>query len=177
MIMYRSFAGLFFALQAAFLSSFSHGLSLRGCHRVGGCKKAVALITPPDGVTLEVKEKSSVKLEEQADCMCEQGSFWFPRTKKCIKQKDWGYECGFFPREIWHRVCKDGLVCKELPTKEDHHVGYNGDSRGHPASCQDCATHGDGNCPKGAERHEGDCASGWTVTEKLARRWRSRCPA
>ena len=159
--MYCSFAALL-ALQAAFPWSGSsvHGLSLRGCHRLGGCKKAVALISPPDGVTMEVKEKSSVKLEEQGDCMCEQGSFWFPRTKMCIKQKDWGYECGFFPREIWHRVCKDGLVCQELPTKEDHHVGYNGDSRGHPASCQECKK----NCPKGAERHEQDCASGWKVT-------------
>merc|ERR550514_82802 len=113
------------------------------------------------GLQTEEKEKTGLTMKETADCMCELGYFWFPRTKQCIKQKEWGYECGFFPREIWHRVCKDGMTCRELPTEQEHHIGYNGESRGHPASCQACKP--EDKCTKGEERHKADCLKNYDI--------------
>merc|ERR1719421_2586658 len=65
-------------------------------------------------IDVKVVDKKSLETSGTGEgCMCEVGKFWFPRLQKCMEQEEWGYECGFFPVDIQHRVCKDNLICKK----------------------------------------------------------------
>jgi len=110
-----------------------------------------------DTLNFEVLENSSLQAQEHDECLCEQGEFWHWRLKQCIKQGGWGYECGFFPAEHHHRVCKDGLTCKPVGTKDPYisHGVYEGTAGSVPASCVECTP--EDKCKMGQERHEEEC--------------------
>lgn len=95
---------------------------------------------------VETVSASSFKLEEQADCKCPIGKFWSENTKECLEQKGFGYECGFFPKNIWHRVCADGYKCTRPVNTHD---SYHGSAA--PATCRPCPE-----CDH-SKRHENDC--------------------
>merc|ERR1719163_424392 len=90
-----------------------------------------------DDIKVEISDKKSLSADASGEgCMCEIGKFWFPRLKKCMEQEEWGYECGFFPVDIQHRVCKDGLVCRKKEGLQENH--YNHGNNGYPTTCKDC---------------------------------------
>ena len=109
-----------------------------------------------------VKETLPVK-KQSSNCLCEMGSFWHWRIKKCIPQGPWGYECGFFPLEHHHRVCQDGLKCQTLPgTSVDYHDhGPDGKEESFPATCVPC-TKGD-KCMTGQKRHDSECIKQYSI--------------
>lgn len=112
----------------------------------------------PDDVEFKILKATHLKTGEQSACLCPLGQFWHWRINKCIEHGGWGYECGFFPREHWHRVCKDGLTCKKLPeTKDNYHSHgiYRGEWKAKPATCLNCDKE-DG-CKYGMERHMEEC--------------------
>jgi hypothetical protein len=104
-----------------------------------------------EDVDYKVVKKESIHRNSSTDCLCELGSFWHWRIKKCVKQGGWGYECGFFPAEHHNKVCQDGLKC-ELLNKTGVKYIHPGAV---PASCQACEA--EDKCLMGKERHSQNC--------------------
>eukprot|EP00930_Biecheleria_cincta_P080605 TRINITY_DN6897_c0_g1_i2.p1 TRINITY_DN6897_c0_g1~~TRINITY_DN6897_c0_g1_i2.p1 ORF type:complete len:194 (+),score=32.23 TRINITY_DN6897_c0_g1_i2:203-784(+) len=90
-------------------------------------------------------------------CVCPLGKFLDSETKKCTEQRSWGVDCGSFPKEVQHRVCKDGLVCRKwsLPKNYKAVSGNTGEAGTTPFTCEKCEAGED--CKTGKERHENDC--------------------
>jgi len=118
---------------------------------------AAAAKGPGDDAHVEIIEKSQIESKKATACMCPLGKFWHWRIRQCIDQGAWGYECGFFPKEHWHRVCQDGLKCAELQTQSQ---GYFHDGA-HPASCQRCKP--EDNCLAGEKRQAEECLVEYTL--------------
>jgi len=109
--------------------------------------------------SFEVVAKTSIVAKETSECLCEAGEFWHWRIKQCIKQGDWGYECGFFPAEHHRFVCKDNLQCDVLDqSKREVKTTYVHDGAV-PASCQHCSAEQE--CKTGDQR---DCLSEHTLS-------------
>merc|ERR1719265_385682 len=72
------------------------------------------------GVYYKVLSETHITTEKSANCICPMGQFWHWRIRQCIPQGPWGYECGFFPKEHWHRVCQDNLKCAELNQESEY---------------------------------------------------------
>jgi len=110
---------------------------------------------------LEVVERQSLSAKVIDKCICPQGTFWHWRINKCQNQGGWGYECGFFPKEHWPRICADGLTCKPVPNSSDVYYSYgrhHGTAGSRPATCQTCGPEDD--CKLAEDRHNGDCLRG-----------------
>jgi hypothetical protein len=118
------------------------------------------------GVDVEVIQRESMSAGMVTDCLCPMGSFWHWRIEQCVEQGGWGYECGFFPAEHHHRVCKDGLVCKSVhPPTKDVYYSYGkfmDTANSYPASCQTCSA--EDKCKTGKARHNQECLTRATVS-------------
>eukprot|EP00930_Biecheleria_cincta_P028958 TRINITY_DN20154_c0_g2_i1.p1 TRINITY_DN20154_c0_g2~~TRINITY_DN20154_c0_g2_i1.p1 ORF type:complete len:840 (+),score=281.39 TRINITY_DN20154_c0_g2_i1:45-2564(+) len=112
---------------------------------------AVGLVHPPTPLPRKIGANAD------GACVCPMGKFLHWQTKKCVSQKTWGFECGFFPRQQQNRVCKDGLYCKRLDKPDNYRSTgiYEGWAGTAPATCDHCQE-GD-NCKVGKKRHEEDC--------------------
>jgi len=111
----------------------------------------------PEGAIFQVVSKTSPKQEESAECLCPVGQFWHGRLRECAEQGAWGYECGFFPQEHWHRVCQDQLKCQALGTQDHYHSHgkFKGTANSAPASCIRCSAAD--NCKVGMDRQKEEC--------------------
>lgn len=118
-----------------------------------------------DDLVLQVTKKTSLESEDSSECLCKLGTFWHWRIHQCVKQGSWGYECGFFPAEHWHRVCQDNLKCEELEGAEDNyhsHGKFKGTADSKPASCKTCTKEDE--CKVGEARHEEDCIKQYSLS-------------
>mmetsp|Transcript_16651 Transcript_16651/g.29641 ORF Transcript_16651/g.29641 Transcript_16651/m.29641 type:complete len:515 (+) Transcript_16651:62-1606(+) len=118
-----------------------------------------------DDIVLKVIKQTSLNSEDGTECLCKLGTFWHWRIHQCVKQGPWGYECGFFPKEHWHRVCQDNLKCEPLENATDNyhsHGLHKGTAETAPASCRSC-TKEDG-CKEGQTRHEEECLKQYTIS-------------
>jgi len=109
-----------------------------------------------NGVYYQMLEETHIEAKASAECICPLGEFWHWRIRQCIKQAPWGYECGFFPKEHWHRVCQDGLKCSALKDG----TGYFHDGAA-AASCQYCKK--EDKCLTGDERQKEECLAEYTL--------------
>lgn len=110
-----------------------------------------------NGVYYNIVEETHIEAKASAKCICPLGQFWHWRIRQCIKQGPWGYECGFFPKEHWHRVCQDGLKCEKLKGGSKYfHEGAAA------ASCQHCTA--EDKCLTGEARQKEECLAEYTLT-------------
>lgn len=107
-------------------------------------------------VYYNIMKRTHIEHKASAKCICPLGEFWHWRIRQCIKQGPWGYECGFFPKEHWHRVCQDGLKCAHLKGSQEYfHDGAA------PASCQYCTAKD--KCLTGEERQKEECLAEYVL--------------
>jgi len=123
----------------------------------------------PDGIDVDVLNKSLPTVKESPNCLCPLGQFWHWRLASCIEQGPWGYECGFFPVEHHHRVCQDTMKCD--PLKSAHGANYHPFDSSHkgkaiPASCNRCDAK-DG-CLTGKTRQDKECLKQYSIEGKKA---------
>lgn len=101
----------------------------------------------------------------RGDCVCKLGMFLHWKTKECVPQKPWGYECDLYTEDQQQQVCEDGLVCKSLNVSDTYVA--SGDSKGwtstSPANCEYC-TPGD-KCEVGKARHDKVCVRSGDLTK------------
>jgi len=152
-VFYVLFLSLLISVVSALpLSSVKNGAFLE-LQRTAALNRTVK----PDNVYYNILEEKHIEFKKSAKCMCPKGKFWHWRIKQCIPQGQWGYECGFFPREHWHRVCQDGYVCKRLKSKAEYHHDGAG-----PATCQHCQP--EDNCLYGDERQKKECLAEYELS-------------
>merc|ERR1719199_424168 len=124
----------------------------------------------PEGIDVEVVNKSLPKVKEQSKCLCKVGKFWHWRLASCIEQGPWGYECGFFPLEHHHRVCQDNLKCDPLKTSNStggyHPHGDSHKARSLPATCVRCQP--EDHCLTGKKRQDEECLKQYEIEGKEA---------
>lgn len=112
----------------------------------------------PGDVTFKVVEETLPTTADLSQCICQQGRFWHWRLKKCVPQGSWGYECGFFPHEHHHEVCKDGLKCSEVKKRTSLYqvrVDAAQIQKSFPATCVPCKF--EDHCLQGPQRHQEAC--------------------
>jgi hypothetical protein len=122
------------------------------------------IVEGPEGIEVDVLNKTLPEAKEKADCLCPLGNFWHWRLADCIHQGSWGYECGFFPMEHHHRVCQDYLKCQDLPGHAGAQYLDHGDSakaQSFPASCNRCE--GIDNCLVGQARQDEECLKSYEI--------------
>lgn len=88
-------------------------------------------------------------------CVCPLGQFFDLGEKACVEQKTWGKDCGSFPKNLQHRVCQDGLVCRGWNMPENYEVATDEGTNDAPITCDRCKDGDD--CKEGQERHDDDC--------------------
>jgi len=127
----------------------------------------------------EVLNKTEIEKTNTSNCLCKLGFFWHWRIHQCVEQGGWGYECGFFPAEHHHRVCRDLLTCQKLPGAEDNYVSsgiHEGTAKTFPASCVFCNASA-GPCPKGEARHNEECLQELGLTGEACQTVRVTVPS
>jgi hypothetical protein len=145
--------------------------NLRGVRDSTVLGNAEGSVYMPEGVDVEVMNKSLPKTKAGTECLCPVGQFWHWRLASCIEQGAWGYECGFFPLEHHHRVCIDNLKCEPLATAQNTTARYmpHGDSlkaKSIPASCGRCQP--EDHCLTGKKRQDEECLKQYTIDGKKA---------
>lgn len=90
-------------------------------------------------------------------CVCPLGQFFDLQKKTCVEQKSWGKDCGSFPKNLQHRVCQDGLVCRRwgMPENYESTAAKDGKTGSAPITCDRCRDSDE--CKEGQERHDDEC--------------------
>jgi len=101
-------------------------------------------------------------------CVCPLGQFFDSWEKTCVEQKTWGKDCGSFPKILQHRVCQDGLVCREwdMPENYEPTATKEGKTGTAPITCDRCKDSDD--CKEGQERHDDDCVREGDLPELIS---------
>jgi hypothetical protein len=124
----------------------------------------------PEGIDVDVTNKSLPKVKESPKCLCPLTKFWHWRLASCIDQGPWGYECGFFPIEHHHRVCQDLLKCEQLnkgnTSSAYHPFGDSKKAQSVPASCNRCGQQD--SCLQGKARQDKECLKQYSIEGKEA---------
>lgn len=161
--------------------SFAKSLRLKGQSR-GQVTLEVAGNGRNNGTDLEPKmevlNKTEIQKETSSECLCELGAFWHWRIHRCVPQGAWGYECGFFPAEHHHRVCRDKLKCQktaDAPDTYTSHGLYEGTANTFPASCAPCSKTDE--CEVGQKRHSEECLMKLTLSGEACQTVRVTVPA
>jgi len=115
-----------------------------------------------DGLKYEILDSSSITSGSSDKCLCPMGKFWDYRTRSCITQYPWGYECGFWPETYWEVICADGLTCKDDAKAPLGNKTPYGFKSAEPRTCKRCEAEDE--CLTGEQRHAVNCKKEYTLS-------------